>query len=345
MRKLISPSSLGCLALFCFGCSPQKGTSPAMTSTAPAKATLELSFQGSGTTYSIRFSPDGKTLASVNADKTVSLWDVQTQDESAKLSGHRFTDVSIAFSPDGNFLASAGGDYTTRKGEILIWDIRTKSVRKTLATQDVYFSFVCFSLDGKTLATTGPRTSITLWDVETWTQKGTLQPHNNRVHCLEFSPDGKLLAAGLSGYNRETQQAEVKLWNMESGEEIGTLEHRWAIHTLCFSPDGKTLAVADDGQVILWDVQSQVATTTFEDAWSWATISPDGSLIAMRRRKMLTLHDIQSGKEIVRQEVETHAGQAFFSPDGKWLAWGSVAKDKPIRLWDLTDVKSTISKE
>ena len=65
----------------------------------------------------------------------------------------------------------------------------------------------------------------------------------------------------------------------------------------------------------------------------------------MRRQKTITLHDIKSGRDIGRQEVETHAGQAFFSPDGQWLAWGSTTQGEPIRMWDIMDVKSTISKE
>ena len=182
------------MALLCVGCDPPENTSTPASRAAPAERTRPFTFNSSDATYCIRFSPDGKTLAS--ASKVVSLWDVQTRQESARLTGHRYPAVSLAFTPDGNFLASVCDDYHTKKGEILVWDVRTKSVSRTLESQDVYFSFVCFSPDGKTLASAGPRNSITLWDVETWTPMRTLEPHNNPVHCVEFSPDGNQARLG-----------------------------------------------------------------------------------------------------------------------------------------------------
>src|SRR5260370_41957627 len=38
--------------------------------------------------WSVTFSPDGKTLASVSSDETIKLWDVTTGKERASLRGH-----------------------------------------------------------------------------------------------------------------------------------------------------------------------------------------------------------------------------------------------------------------
>ena len=345
MKMFIFPCCLGSLALFCVGCNPPESTSTPVTETAPAEETQQLTIHGSDGAYSIMFSPDGGMLASANRDKTVSLWDIQTRQQSAQLTGHRFLAFSLAFSPDGNFLASAGDDYHMKKGEILIWDLSTKQVRKNLETQNVYFSFVCFSPDGKTLASAGPRSSITLWDVETWTQKGVLEPHSNEVCCLDFSPDGKLLAAGVSHYNRKTQQAEVKLWNLESGKEIGTLEHRWSIETVCFTADSKTLTVEDEGQVILWDVESlqhrQVIDTLATNS-SRVAISPDEDLLAMCRKNSLSLNQTKTGNQLATIPANQHFGRPSFSPDGKLLAWPTSAPGEPIGLWDLTRLKPLV---
>ncbi len=121
----------------------------------------------SGPVDDMAISPDGQQIASVGVDKTVRLWDTATGSRLLTLKGHESEVLCVAFSPDGKRIVSGSKDDTVR-----IWDAATGVEVQKLSIHGFTWK-VCFSPDGKTLATTssiGVNTgatsnhTITLWD-------------------------------------------------------------------------------------------------------------------------------------------------------------------------------------
>ena len=134
-----------------------------------------------------------ETLASGGVDKTVRLWDVDTDAHKATFTGHTESVVSVAFSPDGSLLASGSDDNT-----IILWSVNTGEPRTTIVAHTNGINDVAFSPDGKTLASCGYRddTTVKLWDVETGALKTTFFGHTYGITEIAFSPDGQTLASG-----------------------------------------------------------------------------------------------------------------------------------------------------
>ncbi|MEG4201432.1 WD40 domain-containing protein [Microcoleus sp. Pol12A5] len=290
----------------------------------------------SNVVISVAFSPDGKTLASASSDKTIKLWNLQSQKPIATLTGHSNSVRSIAFSPDGKTLASASYDNT-----IKLWHLETQTQVTTLTGHSNQVYSVAFSPDGKVLACASGDNTIKLWNLESQKPIATLTGHSNKVLSVAFSPDGKTLASASSDNT-------IKLWHLESQKPITTLTgHSNSVLSVAFSPIGaslpsgigKTLASASfDNTIKLWHLKSQTEVITLtghsNQVYSVA-FSPDGKTLASASGdNTIKLWHLESQKPIAT--LTRHSNSVLsvaFSPDGKTLASGS--SDNTIKLWHL----------
>ena len=81
-----------------------------------------------------------------------------------------------------------------------LWDAETGACVRTLEGHGDFVTSVCFSPDGRQVASGSYDDTARLWDAETGTCVMTLEGHSDQVYSVCFSPDGRQLASG-SGDN------------------------------------------------------------------------------------------------------------------------------------------------
>ena len=205
---------------------------------------------------------------------------------------------------------------------------------------------VAHSADGRYLAVAS-YTGVWLYEAATYRPLALLPIDN--VNSLAFSRDGTVAVGVVGGVG-----LRIELWNVETGERIGTLSHsgQGQVASLAFSPEGTILASGSTDQTIdLWDweTRSQIGSWKVRghsDLFPLA-FSPDGSRLASGSDGgTVRLWEVATQKEVAT--LPGHTGQVnsvLFSPDGALLASAGGFStdtgwyDSTIRLWDTAALR------
>jgi hypothetical protein len=178
----------------------------------------------------IRYSPDGRTLASAGKDSTVRTWDVATGKAVQLFKGHRQPVSSIAFSPSGDRIVS--GD---EEGKIRVWSAESTTELRVLTGHTGAVLCVSVSPSGKILATGGADRTLRIWDLESGGEARSIVEHARPVRSVAFVPGGWSVVCG-------TEDGALAWYDLAT-KSLQTVPqmHGEAIQQLAFSPGGQRL--------------------------------------------------------------------------------------------------------
>ncbi|UCC99249.1 MAG: hypothetical protein JSW66_05045, partial [Phycisphaerales bacterium] len=200
---------------------------------------------------------------------------------------------------------------------------------------------VCFSPDGKVLATCAGLGTICLWDAHRWEPlrkfeaDGIAADSSSKENPIAWAPNG----AAIARVNDKQQFIEIA--DSQSGGVLRILSApAQGITTLGWSPDGRlVVAGTTDGRIYSWNLTSDSneplttlsAHTGRLNALAW--MPQDQSLITAGDDGKIGIWEPRSGTRI--RNIEGYPAPITclsFSPEGNVLAAGS--ENGIIRLWD-----------
>ncbi|KAF2886710.1 hypothetical protein ILUMI_19463 [Ignelater luminosus] len=200
----------------------------------------------------LKFSSDGKLLASAGLDGSVKIWDAHHSKLHKNLIGHTEQIRDLAWSNDGTLLASASMDRTVR-----LWDVLAGKCLRIL-TGHTRAVFRCiFNPRSSLIASGSTKGIIHVWDVKTGNLIKILQRHSRfgRISSLCFTKDGSVIISG-------SIRGNWCLWDLASEDCLSTFACDSLISSINMLPTGNGILIANgDGFIEFWDTPKAIEET------------------------------------------------------------------------------------
>ena len=185
-------------------------------------------------------------FASCSADKSVKLWNLDSENPIETLGGHSDRINKIAMHPSGSFLATSSQDRTWR-----LWDVTAGRQAYGVLDQEGHSAPVYgidIQCDGSLVATGDTSGIGRIWDLRHGYSIFVLQGHQKQVIAVSFSPNGWLMCTG-------GDDNIIKLWDLRRREVIKTISaHGGLISSAKFDSSGNFLVTSSyDTTVKIWD--------------------------------------------------------------------------------------------
>ncbi len=318
------------------------------------------------TMRSANFTPDGKYIISLGAQKTVKIW-TQTGEEHKTVSLPE-KGQNIAIKGDNSFAVcdkSGRIGFYSAEGALLgemknqgvcqnmvfsndnRWLIFAQEDKKVhvidVVKQQPLFELsghtgkindVAITTDGKWIASAANDNTVKIWDASTQQLVQTLEQHRDRVYSVDFSPDDSQLVTGSADQS-------IILWDFQADthqwkQRIQIPAHSNWVLDVVFTPDSKMLASASaDHQIKIWNKEGSLLWVLGGHSRAVRSVSfnPEGNiLVSAGKDKRVNLYSFSNPMMRILYGFTGSLRDINFSPDGQRLVTLSSG-DKPLKIW------------
>ncbi len=312
----------------------------------------------------LAMSPDGRHAASVSADHTLKLWDLEG-DLALPRCGHSGAVTALAVSESGRRVISGSKDRSVRvwdldrgaevlrlaghrrwvdlvalpadqchvvtasawTGELHVWDLVERRLVRDVCGPRGWMSPVAVTADGRFALFTTWGQQIAVWDL------GGECPCERRlgtadagspITALAVTGDSRLILAGA-------EDGTVTVREFGTGETLATHAcHQGRVTALAATGDGRVvLSASEDGELSSWDAVTGRKFEVREAHASWipsVAVSHDGRIGASVGNTQLRLWDLDSGCEpLCTFTADSALYACALSLDGRTVVAGDAA--------------------
>jgi WD40 repeat protein len=298
------------------------------------------------------FAPDGRTLAAIDDEHKIWLWDWRSGKTRHILDSRCGSLEAVIFSPDGKKVIAGGGT-----GLIHFWETDTGREIPTEAGHYGSVASVAVFPDGRAVATAGTDQTVRFWDAQTGQERQRFDVAAAKNDILTLASKERLALVS------KTADTPSILALARGKQRITRLDGPRAL-----SPDWQLFVEADwresaredePAKLIVRDrTTGKVVRAFAESVAENLAFRPDGKIVANGGYdEALTLWEVDTGKRLARFQfqgallnlpgfppdtrVTAAIAAAAFSPDGAFLAAG-VGND--LVLLDPTSGKEVVTR-